>query len=123
MYTFDFSGVVNVLVTTPLWVVNTRLKLQGIKLKVDKDGKDAHKEDKDGKVTSSEYKNGKDSHTVYRNGKEASGELNNGHDSHSVYKNGKDTSSEYTNGKDASKSEPENSQQHYKGIWGNWHVL
>ena len=26
-----FSGVVNVLLTTPLWVVNTRLKLQGAK--------------------------------------------------------------------------------------------
>lgn len=26
---FLFSGIVNVLMTTPLWVVNTRLKLQG----------------------------------------------------------------------------------------------
>lgn len=34
--TFAFvSGVVNVLVTTPLWVVNTRLKLQGIKFETD----------------------------------------------------------------------------------------
>ncbi|XP_053381876.1 peroxisomal membrane protein PMP34-like [Mercenaria mercenaria] len=29
------SGVVNVLVTTPLWVVNTRLKLQGIKFQTE----------------------------------------------------------------------------------------
>ena len=27
------SGIVNVLVTTPLWVVNTRLKLQGSKFR------------------------------------------------------------------------------------------
>lgn len=30
------AGVVNVLVTTPLWVVNTRLKLQGIKFETEK---------------------------------------------------------------------------------------
>lgn len=30
------AGIVNVLVTTPLWVVNTRLKLQGVKLESDK---------------------------------------------------------------------------------------
>ena len=30
------AGIVNVLVTTPLWVVNTRLKLQGIKFETDK---------------------------------------------------------------------------------------
>ena len=30
-----FTGVFNVLVTTPLWVVNTRLKLQGIKFKTE----------------------------------------------------------------------------------------
>lgn len=28
-----FSGVVNVLLTTPMWVVNTRLKLQGVKFR------------------------------------------------------------------------------------------
>lgn len=34
--TFAFiSGVVNVLVTTPLWVVNTRLKIQGIKFETE----------------------------------------------------------------------------------------
>lgn len=31
------AGIVNVLVTTPLWVVNTRLKLQGVKLENNKD--------------------------------------------------------------------------------------
>ena len=30
---FLFTGVVNVLLTTPLWVVNTRLKLQGAKFR------------------------------------------------------------------------------------------
>lgn len=30
------SGVVNVLITTPMWVVNTRLKLQGAKLETEK---------------------------------------------------------------------------------------
>lgn len=30
---FLFKGVVNVLLTTPLWVVNTRLKLQGAKFR------------------------------------------------------------------------------------------
>ena len=31
------AGIVNVLVTSPLWVVNTRLKLQGVKLENNKD--------------------------------------------------------------------------------------
>lgn len=30
------AGIINVLVTTPLWVVNTRLKLQGVKFETDK---------------------------------------------------------------------------------------
>ena len=38
------AGIVNVLVTTPLWVVNTRLKLQGVKFETDKyrDAKKTH---------------------------------------------------------------------------------
>ena len=42
MLVLHFKGIVNSLLTTPLWVANTRLKLQGVKRRNESDEKHTH---------------------------------------------------------------------------------
>ena len=43
MIIFVLIGATNVLTTTPLWVVNTRLKIQGVKTSLHKKSDEKHK--------------------------------------------------------------------------------
>ena len=51
---FHFTGLVNSVLTTPLWVANTRLKLQGMK-KVGEDNGDKMKQPYTGLISKHQY--------------------------------------------------------------------